>query len=288
MKQMGQITFELLSSTSRNSYTLSSDVSKNSASVTVLDNDIQPQLPVISIAPVVSSVDESDPAQFRITTSVVATSEIAVNVNVSQSGNVLAGTSGSRTVIISPTSTEATLEIDTDDDLISEPDGVITVSLVTDDITPATYTITPVSANQSAQVTVIDDEPLPRLNINSAGVVLEPNVARFRLSTDTASSEPLTVRIDVRQFGSVLSGSGGESTIIMPAGEYETYYEIPTEDDEVAEYNGAIRVTLLPDNQTSLTYTVPIHTTRSTSARVKVYDDDTIPIITIADATAGS
>ena len=231
-------------------------------------------------------MDESDPAQFRITSSVAATSEIAVNVNVSQTGNVLAGTSGGRTVIISPASTETTLEIDTNDDLISEPDGVITVSLVVDDTTPATYTITPVSANQSAQVTVIDDEPVPEFGIAGAtAAVLEPDVARFRLWATPASSDPVTVRINVTQTGNVLSGTAGETTTIMPAGERQTYFEIATENDDVAEDNGSISVTLLTDDQTPATYTLTSRTYRHT-ATVEVYDDDTIPTISITDATA--
>ena len=81
----------------------------------------------------------------------------------------------------------------------------------------------------------------------------------------------------------MLSGSAGETTTIMPAGERQTYLEIATENDDVAEDNGSITVTLLTDDNSPATYTLTSRTYRH-SATVEVYDDDTTPTITIADA----
>ena len=258
--------------------------STSSVTVNVTDND--DSLPVFSITPVANSVEEASSAQFRLTSTIASPSAITVRINVSQTGNVLSGATGDTTIEVDANSLEKIVEIATESDLLSEPDGVITVSLLADDNSTATYEINSNVASQSARVTVTDDEPLPEFGIaGTTAAVLEPDPARFRLWTSTASSTPVSVRIDVSQTGNVLSGVAGVTTTIMPAEERQTYFEIATEDDEVAEANGSIIVTLLADNNSPATYTLSTRTYRQ-SATVEVYDDDTTPTITIADATA--
>ena len=196
----GYITLNVGPPLNGNAYSLSSDATKNSARVTVLDNDspVVDTTPVISISSAATSVVESNSAQFRLTTSATSSSPISVNVNVSQTGNVLAGASGELTVIIPASATEHVLYIATEDDVVDESDGSITVTLLADDNATATYTISTNVNNQSAEVEVTDDDALPVYSITSvADSVVESNSAQFRLTSPTASSSQVTIRINV-------------------------------------------------------------------------------------------
>ena len=175
-----------------------------------------------------------------------------------------------------------TLGFGTIDDDVDESDGFVTVTLQAG----SGYQITSDTSSNSATVIVQDNDPLPEFGIAGAtAATLEPDSARFRLWTTTASASPVTVRINVSQTGNVLSGSAGDTTTIMPARKRQTYFEIATEDDEVVEDNGSITVRLLADTNSPATYTLTSRTYRH-SATVEVYDDDTPPTITIADAAA--
>ena len=266
-------------------YTVTTNSERQSGTVQVLDDDT-PSVPVVSIAALTTSVDESNTAQFRLTTTTTSSLPITVRYNKSISGGVFDGFSEDSSTIVLANSAESILDISTEDDRTNEPDATITITILGDDNTTPTYAISPVIANQSAKVTVIDDDPLPEFGIaGTTGAKLEPDAARFRLWTTTAASDPVSVRINVTQTGNVLSSLAGEITAIMPAGERQTYFEIATEDDEIAESNGSITVTLLADNNTPESYTLTSRTYRR-SATVEIYDDDTTPTITIANATA--
>ena len=186
-----------------------------------MSDDDESVLPVFSITSVTASVAESNSAQFRLTTPIASTQPVVVKYNVLRTGGYLDGSSIDYTTIVEANSAEKIFDVGVAQDSYSEPDSIITVTLLADETTPATYTMTPDSANQSAEVTVIDDDPVPEFMIeNVIDGTLEPGLAMFYLKlTDvsTVSSVPITVRINVTQTGDVLSGSAGERTIIMPA-----------------------------------------------------------------------
>ena len=283
----GQITFELLASNGGKSYTLSSDVTKNSASVTVLDND-EVVLPTVSIAPVTASVEEGEPAQFRITANADSTARISVDINVAQTGNVLSGVTGNQTVSITTSSAGSIIDIATTDDLISEPDGMITVSLVADDSTPATYLLNSVSSRQSAEVTVTDDEPLPEFSVVAVTEsILESDPVLFDIRHTIVSASEISLRVNYSHTGNFHRGLTSGIITIPPAplGVRLTNLEITADDDEVVEENGSLTITLLPDLNTPATYTLTNNIAEQ-SATVKIYDDDSISSISIGDATA--
>ena len=281
----GTITVTLLADDNSTAiYTLSADTTLQSASVTITDDDA---LPVYSIAPIVNSIVESNSAQFRLSSSTVSSSEVTVKINVSQTGNVIADTLGDTTTTVVAFATEEIIDIATEDDVIDEADGSITVTLLTDDNTTATYEISPDTTKQSAEVTVTDDDSIPEYSIAPVtSSVVEANPAQFRLTSPTASSSPVTVRVNVSQTGNVLRGGSGDITTEVAALASEQIFDIATEDDVVDESDGTITVTLLADDNAVVTYNITSNT-ENLSAMVEVNDDDeNKPVVTLSSSTS--
>ena len=102
--------------------------SGGSASLTVNDNDDAP-MPVISINPVSSTIDEGGTATFSLTASPPPVAPLEVSVTVSQTGDFAAsGETGSRTVTIGTDGT-GSLTVRTVSDAADEGDGSITVAI---------------------------------------------------------------------------------------------------------------------------------------------------------------
>ena len=263
-------------------YTIDSNPANQSAQVLVQDND-QP-IPVFSIEAVTSSVEEPNPAQFRLVSPTASSQPVVVRYNRSVSGGYSDGASNDHTITVEANSIEKIFEIDIGEDQLSEPDSIITITLLDDNITPETYSITSDTAGQRAEVTVIDDDPLPEFAIEHDNFgTLEPGLAMFFLETATVSTIPVAVRINVTQTGDVISGSAGERTWTMPAMQRKFKFEIATADDEIAEPTGLVTVTLLEDNNTPVTYTVSSDEAKQSDS-VEVYDDDTPISIAAGDA----
>ncbi|MYD34126.1 MAG: S8 family serine peptidase [Acidimicrobiales bacterium] len=125
--------------------------SPSSASVTVEDDD-DPPLPTLSVSRVASSVTEGSPARFTISASSSPTGSVTVRYRVSQSGSFLVGTAGIRTVSLSGRS--ASVSVPTADDSADEPDGSVTVTL----LTGSGYSL---GSPQIATVAVRDNDPGP-------------------------------------------------------------------------------------------------------------------------------
>ena len=203
-------------------YTIS-QTGQNSATINIQDNDI----PVISIADATAVVEGiDDNAEFTISSSLLPKEPLVVNFVISgdvgflPTGETLTTAQLSFVENSTTGNYTATLNIPIQDNQVTESNGVITVTLQPDTNSPATYSIDTLTTNQSAEVSVIDDESLPKFGIAGAtAAVLEPDAARFRLWATPASSDPVTVRINVSQTGNVLGGTVGETTTIMPAGE---------------------------------------------------------------------
>ena len=122
----------------------------NSASVTVTDND-GPALPTVSIS-AGGAVAEGEAVTFTVAADVAPTSDLTVNVSVSDSGSFISGTAPTMVTITSG-STSATLTVNTDDDSVDEVNGIITVTVTTG----MGYTVA-VSPDNSAEVTVNDND----------------------------------------------------------------------------------------------------------------------------------
>ena len=279
----GVITMTLLADNNQPvTYALNSDSSRISASISVIDNEA---LPVFSIAAVVTPVAETGPAQFMLTSPTASSSPLTIRIRIAQTGNVLDGSAGDTTTSISAGVREKIIDISTEEDLVDEPDGVITMTLLTDNNQPATYVLNSDSSRISASISVNDNDALPEFSIVAVATpVVETGPAQFRLTSPTASSSLLTIRIRVAQAGNVLEGLVGDTTISISAGVREKVIDISTEEDLVDEPDGYITMTLLTDNNQPATYVLNSDSSL-TSAKITVSDNDEVddvkPVVSI-------
>ena len=127
-------------------------ISRNSATVSVADNDTVTNTPEVSVT-AGSDVTEGSDGTFTLTASPKPTATLTVNVTVSQSGDFGAAT-GAQTVTI-PTTGTYTLTVSTIGDSNDEADGSVTVTVDTG----TGYTVS--TSSSAANVAVFDDDNPP-------------------------------------------------------------------------------------------------------------------------------
>ena len=116
----------------------------------ITSHDADPTDPVLTIARDLSTVVEGTDATWAITADIAPSSDLTVNVDVTQSGTYIDGTAPT-TVTLNSGSTSATLTVPTDDDSVDETDGSITATLETG----TGYTL---GSTTAATITVTDDD----------------------------------------------------------------------------------------------------------------------------------
>ena len=109
---------------------------------------------VVTIAAVPSPVSEGTAAVFTLMRTGIATDALAVDVMVTETGDVFAGTAPTEVTLGANLST-ATLSVATRNDDVDEADSVVTVTVVADSDTPATYNV---GSPSQATVTITDDD----------------------------------------------------------------------------------------------------------------------------------
>ena len=109
-----------------------------------------PAVPKVTISAVQVQVTEGAAAEFLVAASPAPKGRLTVNANVSQSGQVLAGTPPA-VVLLPAHQGSAILTVATDDDLAAEPAGMVTATLTSG----SGYTI---GDPASAQVTIADND----------------------------------------------------------------------------------------------------------------------------------
>ena len=109
-------------------------------------------LPMVSVAPVASSVEEGAGAQFTVTRTVVTAGALTVNYGVSETGDMVAsGEEGAKTVAFADGETRQTVTVPTEDDTGHEADSTVTLTLTAD----AAYAL---GTDATAEVMVEDDD----------------------------------------------------------------------------------------------------------------------------------
>ena len=196
----------------------------------------------------------------------------------------------------------AALIIPIQDNNADESDGVIVVTLLPDNNnSPATYTIDTVTANQSAQVIVRDDDdpPIVKPTVSISRVVdtiQEGSEASFLVRIDNAINSDLDVSIEIRseidrtatredidlalksqQFNEILIPTQSFTNIVnIPAGETTGLLIIPTHDDDIDELNSKIIATIKESEQ----YLLSANNSEQ-SDTITVLDED-VPLLTIS------
>ena len=235
----------------------------SSATVTVNDNDI----PQVTITANTSPVTEGIAATFTIRANPRPATPLTVNVNVTQTGNVISGTPPS-TVTFNAKQTTATLTVATDDDNADEEAGVVTAQVQVG----TGYTV---GTPSSASVTV-DDNDIPQVTITAdTSPVTEGTDATFTITASPAPAAAITVNVNVTQTEDVLSGTPDATVTIGTSG--QVTLTVATDDDNVNEEAGV--VTAQVEAGTGYTVGTP------SSASVTVNDND-IPQVTITADTS--
>ena len=136
------------------------------------------------------------------------------------------------------------------------------------------------------------DDDAPELKISAGTQVTEgPSVnARFMISSAVEVTS-LTVNYTPVSANFIETGSGTPTTTIPAltftgAGPWVAPLDIPVHDDDVAEDDGTIMVTLNEEATPATTYTVA--GTPDNAAEVNVADDDSLPLLRISAPTTGT
>ena len=206
----------------------------SSVMVVVNDNDE----PTVSIS-AGGAVTEGTAATFMVTADIMPVSDLAVNVSVSDSGSFISGTAPT-TVMIPAGDTSATLTVATEDDSTDEGSGSITATL-------ASGTGYIVGSPSSAVVTVNDNDGVvePAVSISAVtSPVTEGTDATFTVMASTPPASALTVNVSVTQTGMFIMGTA-PTTVEIPAGMTSAPLMVATENDNTAEMNGSIEVTVM-------------------------------------------
>ena len=184
----------------------------------------------------------------------------------------------------------AVLSVPIHDDDVGERTGQIQVELLADDAPAQKYKVA-TNGTQTVMATIWDDDA-PELKISAGTQVTEgPSVnARFMISSAVEVTS-LTVNYTPVSTNFIETGSG-TPTITIPAltftgaGPWVAPLDIPVHDDDVAEDDGTIMVTLNEEATPATTYTVA--GTPDNAAEVNVADDDSLPLLRISAPKTGT
>ena len=157
-------------------------------------------LPSISIA-AGTAVTEGTAATFTLTAAPASATTLTVTIAVTESGNFIAGAAPT-TVTITASATTATLMVPTMADSINEANGMITATVETG----TGYMVD--ATNNSASVTVNDDDALPTLAIDSPSVAEGNTGETSTLSYTVTLSGDTTQEVTVDYADAGLVGGG--------------------------------------------------------------------------------
>ncbi|MGI9251723.1 MAG: beta strand repeat-containing protein, partial [Pseudohongiellaceae bacterium] len=243
-------------------------------------------VPIVTIAASTTSVTEADNANavFVVTSDMMPTANLSVDVEVTQTGNYIADTDATtHTVTIMAADTTATLTIAIVNDDADEPNGTVTAMLVD----RADYSLDTAS---SATVSVTDDDT-PALSIAAATSTATEGTdanANYTITADIVPHAALMVALNVadesgRDF--VESDNEGDKTVMLSftasgSGTMATVtYQVPIDDDDVFEEDGVITVMLGLNAGQDYTLGTPV------SAEVTVTSEDAEPVMPAVSIT---
>ena len=261
----GSLTATLSDPVAGAGYTVS--LTAASASVAVADNDVG-GTPEISIAADGSATEEGVDASFTISADPAPTANLDVSVTVADSGAFASsGSTGQQTVTIVANATSVTYTVPTDNDLVVEADGSISVTLDTP-ATNAGYTVD--SSANTASVAVTDNDAALVVSIASDGDVTEGAAASFTVTATPFPQADLDVSVTVSQSGDYGASVGQQTVTITTSG--SATVTVSTSDDSTEEADGSISATL-DDPASDAGYTVD---SSAKTASVAVSDNDQV------------
>ena len=283
----GTITVTLIADTANPATYYVASSPDHTAEVRVIDDD---SLPVVEITATNGAVAESTgTANFELTaTGLSATTILSINATPAEDGSdfltdQVAGTPADFMVEFSDSDGDdnytGQLPITLDNDDVGEATGNIKVTLNTDPDAEKTYTLGSII---EGTITIWDDDT-PELKVTAGNAVTETdNVsASFTISAEVSPNDMVSVRYNLAESQDFIAIEGTEKseTLDFSNGATEATLAIPIINDDTAEDNGTITVTLIADNASPIKYQVA--PAPNNSAQLNVYDDDSPPTIMI-------
>ena len=173
---------------------------------------------------------------------------LPVTVRVSETGDVVVGSAeGEQSVTIAAGDTQAEFTVATDDDGDDEADSDVTVTIVADNATPATYSV----GTPAAATVAVNDNDLPIVTVDSSGAtVTEGQAVAFVLRRQGDVSVALTVAVSLADDGDFILSP--PSNVTFEAGQATTTLTVATQDDAVDEDDGSVRLLVLQSSNPSI------------------------------------
>lgn len=256
---------------------------KESAFVLVLDNDggEDNSIPEISITTSQMKKDrleEGELASFKIISSKLHGNPIYVLYNIEVSGDFLHHDKYTGEFRFPELTMSATLDLETLDDNVDEPDGKISVRLI-----PGIGYHLAQQPNDKATVDVLDNDALPVISISAENAqVVEGGTAKFLLeSNGMKSSKDIEIRIKTLDIVGEFLDSPLPKSIILSANSVESKLSVDTVDDGKVDADGYITVVIEPGSDYEISESTGV------SATVHVIDNDvevgsTRPVVSIS------
>ena len=234
------------------------------STVVIIEDDDGP--PMISVSNA-NSVIEGSKAVFPVTAVGTSTVDVIVLFSLDEGNRDFLGGRAKEIAKLNAQSVSTTLSVQTVADGFDESDGMITVTIDPDPLTPDSYIVG--SAN-TATVLVIDDDKPPEMSILDAPEIIEGNQSSFTLITTRVSSDLVSIKVSIDNGTNDYLVGVPATTITLPPKASLVILNIDTEDDNEDEPDGDIDVTILADTKNPPTYTVGSKNT----ATGKVIDND--------------
>ena len=174
--------------------------------------------------------------------------------------------------------------IETDDDQIDEADGSFKVRVLEDPLQLDRYVGYDATSNPYGEITInVADNDSPLITISAVSdSISEGEIAEFTLTADQATANQLRIYVSVEnEIGDFLTATVPTFQDML---EQETVasINIQTEDDNLDEENGRIKVTL----ENGANYVIPSATAIGYSASMKVLDNENSELTLSADNSA--
>ena len=239
---------------------------------TIDDDDDPPRMQIGDV-----TVDEGDTATFTATLSPESGKTVTVTWTASlETGDTAAfadlGSTLSGTLVFDPGETSKPVEVATVEDLLDEDDETFTVIL--------TGGASATTTDATAQGTIVDDDAAPALSVADARAA-EGDSITFRVTLSPASGKTVTVNYatalapgDTATTGDFTAKSGSLS---FGPGDTEKTFTVATAEDTTDEVDAE-------------TFTVRLSgpanaTLRGGSAKGRIDDDDSLALLSVADAS---
>ena len=168
-----------------------------------------------------------------------------------------------------------------DNDFTPEPSGRVKMRLDEDFRTVDTYRV---GANSEGFIRIYDDEA-PELSVRTAITeITEPSTGQanlvFSFNTEFSPRSVIPINYNLIQSGNFITGAGTglTATLDFTNGRKEAFLpNIPILNDNIAEADGSVTLTLLPDTAVRKRYFPAPNNTAS----IEIFDDDSLPTVSV-------